>query len=187
MAGGHVSYADFLERKIRQTDGIGIDVDPVDLNQWMHPWQREIVAWAARRGRAAIWADTGLGKTAMQVEWLRIVAQDGIGLIVAPLAVCQQTIREARDHLGVTATYVREMPTAPSISVLVDTPRNSAWLVSSSGSFGAGVAVHARRNGTSAKCLMSMVRVLPSDCLRMLDSSSTTARIMSASNRSTIS
>jgi hypothetical protein len=48
-----VSYADFLERKIRQTDGIGIDVDPVDLNQWMHPWQREIVAWAARRGRAA--------------------------------------------------------------------------------------------------------------------------------------
>lgn len=117
MAGGHVSYADFLERKIRQTDGIGIDVDPVDLNQWMHPWQREIVAWAARRGRAAIWADTGLGKTAMQVEWLRIVAQDGIGLIVAPLAVCQQTIREARDHLGVTATYVREMPTAPGIYV----------------------------------------------------------------------
>jgi hypothetical protein len=117
MAGGHVSYADFLERKIRQTDGIGIDVDPVDLNQWMHPWQREIVAWAARRGRAAIWADTGLGKTAMQVEWLRLVTQDGIGLIVAPLAVCQQTIREARDHLGVTATYVREMPTAPGIYV----------------------------------------------------------------------
>ena len=76
------------------------------MNPILHGWQNEIVRWAARTGRAAIWADTGLGKTFMQVEWLRLVTGHGYGLIVAPLAVCHQTIREAA-KLGVTVTYVR--------------------------------------------------------------------------------
>lgn len=66
-------------------------------------------------------------------------------------------------------------------------PRNSAWLVSSSGSLGAGVAVQASRYGTDSKCRISRLRVLPSACLRMEASSSTTARSRAGSNRSIIS
>jgi len=66
----------------------------------------EIVCWAVGIGRAAIWADTGLGKTFMQIEWARLVAPGQVSLIVAPLAVCHQTVREAA-KLGVAITYVR--------------------------------------------------------------------------------
>jgi hypothetical protein len=72
----------------------------------LHRWQREIVAWAVRTGRAALWEDTGLGKTFQQLEWARLVAERG-ALVVAPLAVCQQTIREAA-KLGLSASYARE-------------------------------------------------------------------------------
>lgn len=68
------------------------------------PWQIEIVEWAVRRGRAAIFADCGLGKTFMQLEWARLSGDRT--LIVAPLSVARQTIREA-GRLDITATYVR--------------------------------------------------------------------------------
>jgi hypothetical protein len=89
----------------------GPDVDRDALNPILHDWQRELVSWALRVGRAAIWADTGLGKTFMQVEWLKHAVNDPwqSGLIVAPLAVCQQTIREAA-KLGVKVEYVRANP-----------------------------------------------------------------------------
>lgn len=109
-------YATFLAHKTKPAEPIGIDnVTTVDVNPWLHDWQRELVVWATRKGRAAIWADTGLGKTAMQLEWMRL-STDGIGLIVAPLAVCQQTVREGR-KLGLEVTYTREMPTGPGIYI----------------------------------------------------------------------
>ena len=98
------AYEDFLARKARIAPQLGPSTKPDDVHPMLHEWQAEIVAWAARTGRAAIWADTGLGKTLMQVEWARLVADTA--LIVAPLAVCQQTVREAA-KLGVTARYVR--------------------------------------------------------------------------------
>ena len=110
-----MSYADFLTQKQRTVAPIGVTTTPDDINDWLHDWQREIVAWAATKGRAAIWADTGLGKTAMQLEWLRICTTH-TGLIVAPLAVCQQTVREAL-RLGLTVTYVRDMPTDPGLYI----------------------------------------------------------------------
>ena len=65
--------------------------------------QKAIVDWALRRGRAAIFANTGLGKTAMQCEWARHVVHHtkGAVLIVAPLAVSVQTIGEAA-KFGIT-------------------------------------------------------------------------------------
>jgi hypothetical protein len=99
-------YADFLAAKSRRVNESGPEIDRAVIHPLLHDWQAEIVRWAARTGRAAVWADTGLGKTLMQVEWLRHVAQDGYGLIVAPLAVCHQTVREAA-RIGVDATYVR--------------------------------------------------------------------------------
>lgn len=101
-----MSYQDFLAAKRTRVNETGPTIHPADVHPMLHDWQAELVCWAARTGRAAIWADTGLGKTLMQVEWLRHVAEGGHGLIVAPLAVCHQTVREAA-RIGVRATYVR--------------------------------------------------------------------------------
>jgi hypothetical protein len=102
-----VSYADFLASKAARAPRTGVTVDPDHLHPFLHPWQRELVAWAAGVGKAAMWADTGLGKTVMQVEWAHTVAgDDGTALIVAPLAVCAQTVREAL-RVDVGARYVR--------------------------------------------------------------------------------
>lgn len=98
------SYAEFLASKERKVQAIGHSIDAGDIHPMLHDWQARIVTWAVQTGRAAIWADTGLGKTLMQVEWARLSGQRA--LIVAPLAVCQQTVREAA-RIGVEARYVR--------------------------------------------------------------------------------
>lgn len=102
-----MDYAGFLARKAAVAPRIGVDVDTSELHPSLYGWQAEIVRWACDVGRAAIWADTGLGKTRMQLEWARVCAgQDGVALIVAPLAVCAQTVREAT-ALDTEARYVR--------------------------------------------------------------------------------
>ena len=98
------SYADFIERKKARATREGPTTEPNDVHPMLHPWQRYIVAWAARTQRAAIWADTGLGKTMMQIEWARL--SGATALIVAPLAVCAQTVRETA-KLGITSTQIR--------------------------------------------------------------------------------
>ena len=86
-----MDYEGFLKGKTRTDHPSGLrDLPP--LNPMLFDFQRDIVAWALRRGRAAIFADCGLGKTPMQLEWARHVPGDV--LIVAPLAVSRQTIRE---------------------------------------------------------------------------------------------
>lgn len=99
-----MTYQQFLESKISKAPTIGHQIDVSDINPRLHDWQKEIVKWAVITGRAAIWADTGLGKTLMQVEWARLSGRTS--LIVAPLAVCTQTVREA-STVGVSARYVR--------------------------------------------------------------------------------
>jgi hypothetical protein len=100
------TYAQFLATKRPLTTFTGPTITAADVHPTLHDWQAEIVRWAVAIGRAAIWADTGLGKTFMQIEWARLVAPGKVSLIVAPLAVCHQTIREAA-KIGTTATYVR--------------------------------------------------------------------------------
>ncbi len=111
-----VSYADFIARRKTRTYEQGPIIAPTDLHPSLKPFQVKLVIWAASIGRAAIWADTGLGKTRMQLEWARSVANTS--LIVAPLAVAQQTIAEAA-KIGITAIYVRnsEQITEPGIYV----------------------------------------------------------------------
>ena len=98
-----MSYSDFLDRKVKRAEVAGPDVDVSELHPSLHEWQARIVTWAIRVRRAAIWADTGLGKTRMMIEWARISGDTT--LVVAPLAVCAQTVREAA-KIGVTATFI---------------------------------------------------------------------------------
>jgi hypothetical protein len=100
-----VSYADFLATKHRRHGEHGRACEASDVNPSLHPWQREGVAWAVRKGRAALWWSTGLGKSRAQIEWCRLSGERS--LIVAPLAVCQQTVREGA-AIGVPVTYVRD-------------------------------------------------------------------------------
>ena len=100
----NLDYAEFIARRKARSYENGPAIAPSDLHHSLKPFQVELVVWAARVGRAAIWADTGLGKTRMQLEWARSVADTA--LIVAPLAVAQQTIAEA-SRIDIAATYVR--------------------------------------------------------------------------------
>ena len=84
------SYQTFLDDKAIVDPPTGIEPGP--LNAKLYDFQRDITRWALRRGRAAIFADCGMGKTPMQLEWARQVPGDV--LILAPLAVAQQTVRE---------------------------------------------------------------------------------------------
>ena len=89
-------YTDFVTTKLRAVPPVGI-TRQVDLIDGLFPHQIDLVRWALRRGRAAIFADTGLGKTRMQVAWTDVVQRETGGdlLILAPLAVAQQTVAEA--------------------------------------------------------------------------------------------
>ncbi len=99
-----MSYIDFLARKRRVYTGAGIDPRSADLPSGLYDWQGAIVRWALRKGRAAIFADCGLGKTFMQVAWAN--ALDVPALLLAPLCVAEQTVAEAA-KLGVTVHYAR--------------------------------------------------------------------------------
>ncbi len=109
-----MSYAEFLERKRHRSVDHGQPCQPDDVHPMLRGDQREIVAWAVRKGRAAIWATTGYGKSFCQIEWARLSGNRA--LIVAPLAVCHQTVREAA-KLGVTARYLREDDGRPGLIV----------------------------------------------------------------------
>src|SRR4051794_35781668 len=108
-----LAYAEFLAAKRQAADPAGLPCAPADVSADLFEFQRHLVAWAVRRGRAAIWADTGLGKTRMQVAWASIITggTGGRALILAPLAVAEQTVREAA-AIGVHVEYVRDQAAA---------------------------------------------------------------------------
>lgn len=91
-----MDYDDFVASKRRAEVATGHK--PGDLNEHLFDFQHAIVEWAIRRGRAAIFADTGLGKTLMQLSWADEVASHtgGMVLVLAPLAVSEQTIEQGR-------------------------------------------------------------------------------------------
>ncbi len=91
-----LSYLEYLDRKKVKILPSGFDVDENDLNKKLFPFQRFIVKRALSRGKYAVWADCGLGKTAVQLEWAnRVSIKTGRPvLIFTPLAVSIQTINE---------------------------------------------------------------------------------------------
>jgi DNA modification methylase len=106
-----MEYGAFLQRKLPEPEAVGLE--PAEVPDLFFDFQRSIAGWAIRRGRAAVFSDCGTGKTLVQVEWAR---QSGANvLIVAPLAVAEQTIAEARDKLGVTVTFASDPQDQPGI------------------------------------------------------------------------
>lgn len=93
-----MEYDDFLKNKEFEQPSAGFDCE--DLPYPLFDYQSPIVKWALKRGKAAIFADTGLGKTIMQLAWADQVAKNtnGCVLILAPLAVADQTVVEGRKY-----------------------------------------------------------------------------------------
>lgn len=99
-----IAYDEFLESKRALAAPVGRDCDVSEIHKKLFPFQRDIVRWAVRKGRCAVFADTGLGKTFMQLEWARLLGERT--LIVAPLSVARQTVGEA-SKIGLNVQYVR--------------------------------------------------------------------------------
>lgn len=91
-----MTYQEFLETKRIQSIRAGFDVDDSELNPMLFSFQKDIVKWAAKKGRAAVLIGCGCGKTAISLQWAALVCDrtGGSVLIVAPLNVVQQTVHE---------------------------------------------------------------------------------------------
>ena len=92
------TYNSFIASKAITVEAKGFKVDISELNPMLFDFQKDIVRWALAKGKAAIFADCGDGKTAMQLEWAeQIRKRTGAKvLIIAPLAVSAQTQREGQ-------------------------------------------------------------------------------------------
>lgn len=109
-------YLRFLQEKVQIAPESGFDCDESEVNPILKPHQRAIVVWAVRGGRRAIFAAFGLGKSVIQLEILRIILlklrlqypadPNHYGLIVAPLGVRQEFIRDAA-MLGIKLRFIR--------------------------------------------------------------------------------
>lgn len=98
------NYEEFLKQKSMVDPSTGLDCVP-QLNQMLYPHQADMVRWALRRGRAALFADCGIGKGPMQMEWAD--KQPHECLIAAPLAVAHQFVREA-EKFGIDLAYAKD-------------------------------------------------------------------------------
>ena len=108
-AGGQpMTYEEFLRNKAAFVTYYGFDVDDHEVNPLAFPHQRDIIRWAVKGGRRAIFAAFGLGKSIIQLEILRLILarEGGRALIVAPLGVRGEFIRDGR-KLGVDVRFIR--------------------------------------------------------------------------------
>jgi superfamily II DNA or RNA helicase len=111
-----VSYAKFLKRKQQVANDSGFE--PIVMPSYLFDFQAALIEWAIRKGRAAIFAGCGLGKTPMQLAWAENVARktNKPTLVLTPLAVSHQTVREA-DKFGVEAHRSANGKAMPNVTV----------------------------------------------------------------------
>lgn len=100
-------YDRFIAAKSRRAECAGFE--PMPIQAPLFPFQRHVVEWAIRKGRAAMFEECGLGKTLQQLEWARQIAEktNGAVILLTPLAVASQTLAEA-ERFGIPARIVRQ-------------------------------------------------------------------------------
>jgi len=101
------NYDEFIKNKIRKAQEYGFE--PNTINAPLFEWQKQVVEWAIKKGRAALFEECGLGKTLQQLEWAHQVSiyTEKPVLVLTPLAVAKQTESEAT-KFGYTAKVVSE-------------------------------------------------------------------------------
>jgi superfamily II DNA or RNA helicase len=108
-----MNYTDFLASKKLLPASHPISHGGIHPN--LFPFQKQVAEFALNKGRAALFLDTGLGKTITQCEWARHIP--GEVLIVAPLAVASQTVREARERLGMDVVYSKDGTVSSRVTI----------------------------------------------------------------------
>lgn len=123
-----MSYEEFIRSKSHE--GADHGFSPVFMPSSLFDFQRSLVEWSVRKGRAALFADCGLGKTPMQLTWAENVARKTGRpvLILAPLAVAAQTVREGA-KFGVEVSRSSD-GAVPGPVIVANYERLSAFLAS---------------------------------------------------------
>ena len=117
--GDGLDYQEFLESKKTAVQSCGFKISEKELSPMLFDFQRDIARWALQKGRAAIFAGCGLGKSPMQLSWADMVCQYTFGdvLILAPLAVSQQTVKEGQ-KFGIEVNICRnQSDVKPGINI----------------------------------------------------------------------
>lgn len=104
-----MNYEDFLKSKASAVPCCGFNINKTEMRPCLFEWQKDIVCWALKKGKAALFEDCGLGKTLQQLEWCRLVSSKTRKpcLILAPLAVSRQTKNEG-NKFGYSVNICRE-------------------------------------------------------------------------------
>lgn len=99
-----MDYQQFIKSKVKMASRQGVDVEAGEVNTRLKPHQQAIVKWMVQGGRRACFAAFGLGKSIIQLEAVRLTLEKvgGRGLIVVPLNVRQEFIKDAQNILGWT-------------------------------------------------------------------------------------
>ena len=108
-----MDYQNFIKNKVKLAEQFGFTVQDSEINQVLKPHQRDMVRWMVKMGRAACFAAFGLGKSVIQLETVRLTLEraGGNGLIVIPLGVRQEFIRDAA-MLGIPVKFIRRVEEA---------------------------------------------------------------------------
>lgn len=113
-----MNYQEFIKSKALIDTPTGFE--SVRFNEKLFQFQRDVVSWACRRGRAALFEDCGLGKTPQQLDWShKVLEHTGKSvLILAPLCVAEQTEREG-GKFGINVVHVREQCEVAGIGIYI--------------------------------------------------------------------
>lgn len=114
-----MNYEEFLKTKKIYIQSSGFEVNLNDLNPLLFDFQKDIVRWALKKGKAALFEGTGLGKSFQFLEWAKHVCAHTQGnvLILAPLAVSNQTVREG-EKFGIPVIICRtQKDVKPGINI----------------------------------------------------------------------
>ena len=108
-----MDYQNFIKNKVKLAEQFGFTVQDSEINQILKPHQRDMVRWMVKMGRAACFAAFGLGKSVIQLEAVRLTLEraGGNGLIVIPLGVRQEFIRDAA-MFGIPVKFIRRVEEA---------------------------------------------------------------------------
>lgn len=117
-----MQYDEFIASKRINTKSYGFDVAIEDTNKKAFEWQKRVIQWGLRRGRAAYFLDTGLGKTLSQLAWAEHVCKQTGGrvLLHCPIGVRQQTLGEAEKFgIGCDVVVADDDSKLPSSGIVI--------------------------------------------------------------------
>jgi DNA modification methylase len=113
-----MDYDQFITEKTRRFTSHGFE--PLNITAPLFEWQSHVVKWAVKNGRAALFEDCGLGKTAQQLEWASQVCRHtgGSVIILTPLSVARQTANEAA-KFGIVAAVAESQDDVKSPGIWI--------------------------------------------------------------------